>query len=296
MIERIQFAKPLLRQLNAEGYTCVDMHYHTQYSDTYTKIRKILNKCKKNSIGVAITDHNEIKGCIDAAKRNRRFNAFVIPAIEASCREGVHLLAYFYSLDELKEYYTHVIRKNLTKSPYMSTITFEDLIEKTSQYNCVISAAHPFTVMPWNLQKKFEKGKFDISLIKKTHAFEVINGLLVRRTNLMAVEWARENDKAITGGSDGHTLKKLGSVVSCSKADDIDSFLKSILRKKNIVIGTETSPSYRVLSNMKAISKQTRYAGRSLRMHYDFRIRGKIRPKIREKINSVKENLKGRFV
>ncbi|MFC1731859.1 PHP domain-containing protein [candidate division KSB1 bacterium] len=289
MIERVHFTKPLLKQLNAEGYSCVDMHYHTQYSDTYTRIKNILKKCEKKEIGVAITDHNEIKGCIDAEKKNKKFGALVIPGIEASCREGSHFLIYFYSLSELKEYNDKVIKKNLTRNPHLSSLSFRDLLEKTEKYNCVISAAHPFNVLPWNLQKKVESGKMDISLLKKIPAFEVINGLMVRKTNLKAVEWARECDKAITAGSDGHTLRMLGSAVTCAKADDVDSFLKAILKHKNIVAGTETKTGSRVISNMKAISKQSRYAGRSLKIHYDLRLKGKIKPKVKEKLGKVKE-------
>lgn len=289
MIERVHFTKPLLKQLNAEGYSCVDMHYHTQYSDTYTRIKNILKKCRKNGLGVAITDHNEIKGCIDALKKNKEFEVLIIPGMEASCREGQHILAYFYSLGELKECYGKVIKKNLTKSPHISKLKFGDLLEKTEKYNCVLSAAHPSNIFPWNLQKKFEKGRYDLSLLKKINAFEVISGLNTRKMNLKAVEWAREHDMAITAGSDGHTLRKLGSVVSCSKADDVDSFLKSILKKRNFVCGNETKRGYRVLSNVKAISKQSRYAGRSLKIHYDLRLKGKIKPKIKEKLSNVKE-------
>ncbi|PIN87195.1 histidinol-phosphatase [Candidatus Woesearchaeota archaeon CG10_big_fil_rev_8_21_14_0_10_44_13] len=291
MIERVHFEKPLLKQLNAEGYKCVDMHCHTQYSDTYTRISNILKKCSRNGLGVAITDHNEIKGCLDAEKKNRKHNVLIIPGMEVSCLEGPHFLVYFHSTGELKEYYDNVVKRNLIKNPHLTTTRLADLIESTEKYNCMISAAHPLNVSPWNLQKKIEKGRCDDSILRKIPCFEVINGLMARKMNLKAMEWARECDKCITGGSDSHTLKKMGSVVTCSKADDIDSFLKSILKKENIVVGKETKTGFRVISNMKSISKHTKYAGCSLKFHYDHRVKGKIKPKIMEKIENIKEKI-----
>ncbi|MFO8016041.1 MAG: PHP-associated domain-containing protein [Candidatus Woesearchaeota archaeon] len=291
MIERVHFGKPLLRQLNAEGYNCVDMHYHTRYSDTYTRIRNILKKCSKLGIGVAITDHNEIKGCADALSKNKEFGNTIIPGMEVSCREGPHFLVYFYSLSELKEYHEKVIKKNLTKNPHISRIRFNDLMEKTYDYNCIISAAHPSSIHPWNTQKKFESNKLDSKHIKRISAFEVLSGMCMRHMNLRAVEWARTHNKPITGGSDGHTLRRLGSVVSCSKAGTAEEFLDSIARKKNILIGEETKRTYRIVSNFKSISKQSRYAGCSLKAHYDMRLRGKLRPKMQQKFNGFQERM-----
>lgn len=291
MIERVHFAKPMLKQLNAEGYTCIDMHCHTQYSDTYTRIGNILKKCRKNGLGVAITDHNEIRGCIDAEKKNRKIGALVIPGMEVSCFEGPHFLVYFYSAGELKDYYENIIKKNLNKNPHLTKTGMDELIEKTSGYNCVLSAAHPLNIPPWNLQKKFEKGRCDNKLLEKIHSFEVINGLMRRKMNLKAMEWARECGKAITGGSDSHTLRRMGSVVTCAKADDADSFLKSILKKDNFVVGTETKAGFRVISNMKSFSKNTKYAGCSLKFHYEQRLKGKIKPKIMEKLENIKERI-----
>ena len=61
---RIQFKKPNLPELIRQ-YTVVDLHFHTHYSDGNNSIEEIAKQAGKLGIGVAITDHNEIKGAVE---------------------------------------------------------------------------------------------------------------------------------------------------------------------------------------------------------------------------------------
>ncbi|MFH1211244.1 MAG: PHP domain-containing protein, partial [archaeon] len=100
MIERVTFKKP--GAINTREFSYVDMHYHTRYSDGRTKIAKVMKKCRKRGFGVAVTDHNDIRGAILASRYN---GVMTIPGIELGVREGAHLLLYFYNIKDLEEYY-----------------------------------------------------------------------------------------------------------------------------------------------------------------------------------------------
>lgn len=291
MIERIHFSSPLLKEFNNEGFFLADMHYHSKYSDTFTTPRSIVKLAAKRGVGVAITDHNHIQGCLDALKENRKHKVNIIPGIEVSTKQGPHLLAYFYSVGDLKKFYEDCIEGQKGKNPYMALkTTAEEVAECAKENNGIVSVAHPRAISTWDIQRKVNKGEIDSNILKSIDCAEVICGLILRKMNIRAVRWACERKMAITGGSDGHTLIRLGSVVTYSKSDDINSFLDSIIKKKNFVAGTETKMLPRAYSYSKAITKHSRYVGPSIRVHYRLGFRDSFR-NIREKITNGKNRI-----
>ncbi|MBU0535989.1 MAG: PHP domain-containing protein, partial [Nanoarchaeota archaeon] len=241
MIERIHFGEPQLKQLKEEGFFLADMHFHSKYSDTFTRPKTIVKYAAKKGIGVAITDHNHIKGYFDAVKENKNHNVPLIPGIEVSTKQGPHLLVYFYSPGDMRCFYDRYVKNNKRKNPYMALNTSaEDIVQGAKENNGLVSVAHPRAITTWDLQRKVDKGVIEKSVLDDIPCAEVICGLLMRKMNLRAVKWAEERNMGITGGSDGHTLIKLGSVVTYSKVDSINSFLDSIRNKKSYVAGKET--------------------------------------------------------
>lgn len=86
----------------------LDLHVHTTYSDGQYSPEQVVDLAVKNKLdGIAITDHDGIKGIYKAVKRSSIYNGFlVIPGIEFSCDyngEEVHILGYYidYKSDEL---------------------------------------------------------------------------------------------------------------------------------------------------------------------------------------------------
>ncbi len=93
----IHHAVPLLHRIREKGYTAVDMHIHTRYSDAAIGIPSLLSRARHLGTGIAVTDHNEIRGVVEASEKAR--DVLVVPGIELSSREGPHILLYFYSAD-----------------------------------------------------------------------------------------------------------------------------------------------------------------------------------------------------
>lgn len=250
---------PVLSLLQKKGCLAADMHLHTEFSmDGISKIENVLERCKNLNIGVAITDHNEIDGAIKAFKLKKE--QFVIPGIEVSCHEGAHVLLYFYSLSECKEFYKKEILPQKKINPFFIPTKTADLIEIASSYNCVICAPHPFGIG----QTGVYKAKLPYKTIKKIDLIEGINGVCLRRMNTKAINWAKGLRKGMTAGTDGHTTTELGLDMSLAKGNDIESFLKSLIKGDSIAIGREESL---FADGLHQIEKEKIYFKRAIRNH-----------------------------
>lgn len=226
---------PVLALLKKEGYQAVDMHYHTRFSvDGLAGINSVLAQCRKDSIGVAVTDHNHWKGA-DLAKKLSRGLVFIIPGLEVTCHNGAHVLLHFYEDRELKSFYEEVMEPLVKENSWFIKLNHEEIIDRASKYNCLITAPHPFG--PGLIGIKRFNPRAD--LLKKIQAVEVINGCCIGEMNIKAIRWAKSINKGFTGGSDGHCLAELGTALTICKAETVEEFLNQIKKKKSIVIGKE---------------------------------------------------------
>jgi predicted metal-dependent phosphoesterase TrpH len=73
-----------------------DLHIHSTYSsDATTTVRAILKQAADVELDViAVTDHDEIRGALEACQLGYQYGIEVIPGVEVTTREG-HLLALF---------------------------------------------------------------------------------------------------------------------------------------------------------------------------------------------------------
>jgi predicted metal-dependent phosphoesterase TrpH len=238
---RIDFKKPEIPTLLRKGYTLYDMHFHTKYSDGITKPETIIKKAKKLGINVAITDHNVIEGAIKTYKIKEKVN--IIPGIELTTQEGIHILAYFYNINELTQYYQKHVMLNKGKDPLsFLNVGAEYLVDSARQYNCILSAAHPFAISWTGLCKHITEEKMFNNVLSKIDALEIINGANTKNANKKALEFVKQTNKGITAGTDGHTAGALGNVLTYTKQpnQNTDDFLNSITKKTNYIIGKET--------------------------------------------------------
>jgi len=226
---------PILSLLKSEGYQAVDMHYHSRYSvDGLATIQQVINKCRQDAIGIAFTDHNQIEGALKARELAKK-EVFIIPGLEITCHNGVHILLHFYNYNELKEFYAREMASRIKANPWFISLNHEEVVELACRYNCLITAPHPFGPGFCGIKK------FRISnpTIKKIHTIEAINGCCVGEMNTKAIAWAKSIDKPMTGGSDGHCLAELGTSLTICKAATVEEFLNQIKKKKSLVIGKE---------------------------------------------------------
>jgi len=266
--KRVVFKKPNFKKLNPD-YNYVDMHYHSRYSDTFTKIKTILKRAEKKGIGVSLTDHNEIKGCVRAYLENKS-NNIIVPGIEVGAKEGPHVLIYFYSIGELIEYYDKHIKNFKGNNPFMATkVPLDDVVHNARNFNSLIFIAHP-GLRQFNILKKISEGRIKRDLLEKVHGFEVLCGQNFRKHNKKTIEFASVMGKSFVGGSDGHVLRALGSTLTFSEADDLDGFLDNIRKKNNFVMGKEMKLLPRLHPYTKMATKHVKYLKSSIVTHVNY--------------------------
>ena len=244
---RIQFERPDLEALK-ENYTVVDLHFHSNYSDGYNSIPAIVEKVLDLGIGIAVTDHNEIRGAVELSAFREVFS---IPGIEVTSKEGTHVLVYFYRIDDLVSFYhTHI--EPFMGIDVMSSIflEMEDIIDRARDYDSLVIFPHPYCGSYAGIQNSYFPEERLADVLAASDGIEVINAENLNKWNLRSSLLGFNLKKCITGGSDGHRLIQMGKVVSiapCKKTPR--AFLDAVKAGKNMVIGKEIDLIHKMTSN-----------------------------------------------
>jgi len=254
------------------GYTAVDMHLHSHHSDAANSIPSIISRAKHLGIGVAITDHNEIRGSIEACTSVKVPEVLVIPGIELSAQEGPHILLYFYSPSDLSDFFERHIRGKKRKSEYMAVqLTTQNVLDAADNYSCVTVAAHPYGYFGINrgVLKCIGNNVLPPGIIDRFDGVEVICGGMGHDLNSQAACYAGAHDMPVTGGSDSHVLPSIGSVVTCVRADTVEEFLAGVLARESIVIGSTVDLLHKGMTAGVIAWKYIPYTVSSLQVHYE---------------------------
>ena len=237
-INRIVFEKPDLQYLTRQN-TVVDMHFHSIYSDGRSRVDEIIEYAEILGIGVAITDHNAIQGAleIDAYKK-----VLSIPGIEVTSREGTHVLVYFYDVKDLCRFFDREIAPHMGREVMSSIdISMQEIVCRAKKLGAVTIFPHPFCGIYTGIATNhhFEKNHVN-TLLELVDGVEVINSENMNKWNLKSALLGFNLNKAISGGSDGHSLYQLGRVVSYAACtNDRQAFLSAVQNGRNRVVGKE---------------------------------------------------------
>ena len=209
----------------------LDLHIHSQYSDdgagSPKEIIKILQK--KGFNGVAFTDHNTVKGGLNAIKIAPK-DFTIIPGIEISSRDG------------------HIIGLNV-KEDIPRGLSCEETIEKIISHGGTPIIPHLFRNMSGIKKAKLEKN------IKKINAIEVFNACSLPQTNLKTQKIAKQLKLGGVGGSDAHDPKYLGYAYTTfgTTHNNIDTLISEINKKKTWGEGETLPLDYRRDRMIKSI-------------------------------------------
>ena len=148
-------------------------------------VPRIERFCDARGIGVAVTDHNEIRGATSLCERGR---VPVIPAIEVGTEEGVDLLVYFPQRRALEAFY----RRRRAIFPFTvhgrSWIQTIDCLRIAKEMGAYVSLAHPFALGRKSLD--YQHGRhgqpFVTSVMEAVDAIELHNGGVHRQANRKA--------------------------------------------------------------------------------------------------------------
>jgi predicted metal-dependent phosphoesterase TrpH len=189
----------------------VDTHVHSRYSDGSAGVPRIERYCRNHGMGLAITDHNEIRGAVQLFERER---VPALPGIEVGTEEGVDLLVYFKSAQLLEEFFIDAVEPFLrTRFMVRSWIRSLACLQTAKEMGGYISLAHPFALGRKSLE--FQHGRrgktFVETMIEGVDAIELYNGGVHRAANARAGRYAATAGKRLTVGSDAHRLRSIGT-------------------------------------------------------------------------------------
>ena len=238
---------------HGEHELLVDTHVHTRYSDGIAGVARIERHCGNRAFGLAVTDHNEIRGATSLYERER---VPVIPGIEVGTEEGVDLLVYFDSASALEEFYIGAVEPYLRRRFMVrSWIKAEGCLQAARDLGGYISLAHPFALGRKSLDYQHgRRGKSFVQIVLDgVDAIELHNGGVHRQANLKAKAYTATAGKRLTVGSDSHRLGTIGSsgtYLSTARGNTAADLFQSLTKADDLrfkVKGSATAASLPLL-------------------------------------------------
>ncbi len=196
----------------------MDLHIHTTCSqhwiwgpDAVSTPRQVVKTAiSKGLSGIAVTDHDTVKGGLVASKIARKLDKdfLVIPGIEVKCREG------------------DIIALGIKNEPkgHMGNFSAVETVEILKDMGALVIAPHPFG---WGgVGKHLDGAGFD--------AIEGFNASQLRCVNTRAKIAAHKLGLPMVAGSDAHYHVNVGNGLTAIDCEDnsVDSILEAISKGK----------------------------------------------------------------
>ncbi len=193
----------------------VDLHIHSKYSpDSTVEPKTILKVAKERGLqGVAVTDHNTIRGGLETLKINNdpRFLVIVGSEIETDDKEDIIGL-----------FLTKEIQSTRTK----------EVIKEIKEQGGIVLWAHPY---------REGKNLLPSNLIKSVDVIEGFNAKTYESQNLSAQQLAERYHKPVVGASDAHSASEIGNAATMVNCSNIEAIKDSIIKGKTQIIGFKLS-------------------------------------------------------
>jgi glycosyltransferase involved in cell wall biosynthesis len=200
-------------KLSSRPLIDVDLHMHTDHSyDCATPVEVLLAEARHRGLGaIAITDHNEISGAIEA--RGKTDGVKVIVAEEVKTADQGEVIGLF-------------IEEKIPRG-----MTLQDTIDEIKRQGGLVYVPHPFDRL-----HSVPDYEHLLNVLDKVDAIEVFNPrVAIAEFNDEAVRFAAKYRIPAGAGSDAHVPQGLGSVrIRMRDFDGPDEFLQS-LRDADIV-------------------------------------------------------------
>jgi predicted metal-dependent phosphoesterase TrpH len=219
-----------------------DLHIHTKYSmDSLAKPEDVLRAAIRRGLdAIAITDHGEIEGALEAQKiaQRKQLPIQVIVGEEAYSEYG-DLLVYF-------------VKRKIQNGP------LEKILDEAARQGAVCSMAHPFDSGRSGMLTRNPPS----SLIARIPAVEALNARVFHeKENEKALDFALMGGKAVLAGSDAHHPSEVGAAyVEYEHVKRLDP--GNVLSSKHVLRGGRSSPLVRFHSRFARLRKKIAAIGR----------------------------------
>lgn len=203
----------------------IDCHAHTKYSfDAFCRPRELVKAAKRAGLdGIAVTDHNTIRGWKELRKLSRELRFPVIFGEEIKTTQG----------DIIGLFLDSEIKRG---EPL-------EVIDRIKGQDGIVVIPHPFD--------SYRGFKSPESIAKKVHALEVFNSRVLNdKENKKALEIAKKYRLGQCAGSDAHISFEVGRAYAISQGDTLEDFRKALKKGKTMVYGKLSSPLVHIVSTI----------------------------------------------
>jgi glycosyltransferase involved in cell wall biosynthesis len=205
----------LAKRLAARKEIDVDLHMHTDHSyDCATPVEALLAAARDRGLGaIAVTDHNEISGALEAYRKAADFGVKVIVAEEVKTAEQGEVIGLF-------------LEKKIPKG-----LTLQETIAEIKRQGGLVYVPHPFDRL-----HSIPDYEHLLDVLDDIDAIEIFNPrVALPAFNEEAVRFASKYGIVGGAGSDSHVAQGLGSVrIRMRDFDGPEEFLES-LREADII-------------------------------------------------------------
>jgi len=184
----------------------IDLHVHTHYSkDATTTLKEVIYYAKKHGLdGVAVTDHETLRGALKLAQKSQ---LTIVPGLEIETLGG------------------HVLALNIT-TLIPPKLDLTETVQKIHDAGGVAVIAHPATVLKTGFGHT-------ITLNSNIDAVEVINSIAFPYffSTYLSCRLAKRLNLPQVAGSDAHHALEIGSAYTLVNADSNPDDIAEAIRK-----------------------------------------------------------------
>ncbi len=209
----------------------IDLHIHSKYSagDGVLEPQEIILIARRKGLnGIAVTDHNTIRGGEETRKyETENFSVIVGAEIKTDLGEITGLFL----------------------SREIKSRKFHEVIDEIKSQGGLVIVPHPFDTLR---SSAFHVTPEYIGLIDAVEGFN--SRCVLRRFNRKAVEFARQYHLPVVGGSDAHFAGEIGLAGVITGQDDTK---KAILDSNLELFGELSSPFNHVRTKLRKIRSRS---------------------------------------
>lgn len=200
-----------------------DFHVHTDHSkDSRTSPKEVVKRAIDLGLDViAVTDHNTVKGSLEAEKYAKGKPLLVIPGQEVHCKEG--------------EIIVLSIRETLPNK-----MPARELMKMAHKKGGFVIVPHPFDLL------RKGAGKSLPEFLDLIDAIEVFNARTIFDSfNRKALSFAHDHNIPATVGSDSHFPEEMGKAIVVVHAEPNEKDIYNALRsgKTELVMSKQGLPA-----------------------------------------------------
>lgn len=212
------------------GEVKVDLHIHSKYSDDgVLDPEEIVKIAKERGLsGIAITDHNTIKGGQEA-KEYETEDFKVIVGAETMTEKG-EITGLFLSKE-------------------VKSRCFQDVINEIKAQGGLVIVPHPFDGLR---HSAFHITEEYVGLVDAIEAFN--SRCVFQKYNRQAAEFAAQHNLPVVGGSDAHYTNEIGLGGIITQSDDIR---KAIMENSVTLFGKRSSVMNHVRTKIRKLQGKT---------------------------------------